>query len=99
MQADAHELSRALRQEIIRKGNVLSVTLVTPNGNAGAYGEKLQHILEDQLGRPVDMVQKADSSLIGGAILLFNDVRIDRSVRGLLSEAADHLRQSPSSAA
>jgi F0F1-type ATP synthase delta subunit len=95
MQADTTQLSRDLSREIARKGRVLVVTLITPMGNADASAQKIQELLEEKLARPIDLIQKADPTLLGGAILLYEDVRIDRSVRGALTRATEHLKTFP----
>lgn len=89
-------LTRDLRSELsVRSGSVVA-TLTTPKGDAGPAAEKIRAMLEKKLGKSVELTEKADTSLIGGAVLTFGDERIDLSVKGSLAEAMEHLSQTAS---
>lgn len=91
MTADADKLSADLRSEVGIRGKTASAILLTPTGSAGPLAERIKTALEKGLGRPVQLTEKADKSLLGGAILEYGDARIDLSVRGALDDAALHL--------
>lgn len=85
------DVQSALAREIGGEG-AIAVTLTTPTGNAGELSKRVQQILEQKYNRPVQITEKAEPSLIGGAVLQFGDERIDLSVRGALDQFAANLR-------
>lgn len=85
------DVQSALAQELAGDG-MIAVTLTTPTGNAGDLAKRIHEILEQKYNRPVQITEKAEPSLIGGAILQFGDERIDLSVRGALDQFAAGLR-------
>lgn len=90
-QADAHALTRALREELAKRGNVVRAVLITPTGKAGPLAKKVASMLEKKLGRDIELVERADSNLLGGAVLTYGDSRIDLSLRGMLDDVRTHL--------
>ncbi len=91
MSGEAHALARALQQELGTRGSLVKAALVTPNGDAGSLVKTVQEMLEKHLGHPVELTERADKSLLGGAILEYGDMRIDVSVRGALERAREQL--------
>jgi hypothetical protein len=89
---ESHQVMQDLRKELLREGS--TAVLVTPSGDAGTFVKRLEKALEERFGHSVALTQKADPSLIGGAILEYSDMRVDRSIRGALEEARKHLETS-----
>ncbi len=75
-----------------QRGNMVSAVLVTPSGDAGELTGRITEVLERTLARPVMLEQRADASMIGGAVLLIGNERIDLSVKGSLAAMAEGLR-------
>ncbi len=78
------EIRDALSREVKEAEGALQVMLTTPTGNAGHLADAVQKILEQKHGRPVQITERANPSLVGGAILQYGDQQIDLSVRGSL---------------
>ncbi len=93
---ESAHLARDLQAEISLRAGTVNAVLITPSGHAGPLLEKVKSVLEQKLNRPVGITERADKSLLGGAILEYGDERIDLSVRGALENARMHLT-SPSS--
>lgn len=94
LEQDALRLVEDLRTELrAREGSVQAV-LKTPSGNSGEFAHKVKAALEKKLGRTVELTEKADASLLGGAILEYGDARIDLSLKGALEAAKLHLEHS-----
>jgi len=91
---EAHKLAGDLKSELAARQNTVQATLVTPKGDAGPLADSVREKLEKKLGHPVELVQRADSSLLGGAILEYGDMRIDMSLRGALDNARLQLEHS-----
>jgi F-type H+-transporting ATPase subunit delta len=89
--SEAPALARALQQALGARGSLVRAVIVTPDGDAGSLVKSVQEMLEKHLGRPVELTQRADKSLLGGAILEYGDMRIDVSVRGALENARQQL--------
>lgn len=87
----AATLTRDLRAELGNRQGTISAILWTPTGNAGPLAESIKASLEKRLGKAVELTEKADKNLLGGAILEYGDMRIDMSLRGALDEAKAHL--------
>lgn len=72
----------------MRGDGTIHVTIVTPSGDAGSLRESVASMLRQKFNRSVDVTERKDPSLIGGAIITFGDEQIDMSVRGALRQAA-----------
>ncbi len=95
LENEAARFAQDLRAELGAHQSTVNATLVTPSGDAGdAVIKNIQASLEKKLGRPVELAQRADKTLIGGAILEYGDARIDMSLRGALDEARQHMEHS-----
>lgn len=97
MEEHAAELARDLRSELGSRQTTVVATLWTPSGNAGALAESIKSSLEKRLGKQVELTEKADKNLLGGAILEYGDMRIDMSLRGSLDAAKEHLEHASAS--
>ena len=86
------EIRDALNQKLRDGGKMIAVTLTTPSGHAGELSAAIAKYLQSKLGRSVEVTERADPSLIGGAILQYGDVQIDLSVRGALRDLEEKLR-------
>lgn len=64
------------------------LTITTPDGNMGDEALKLAKAIEEKTGRRVDLRQRADPSIKGGAVIQYGDELIDASVDGALKHAA-----------
>lgn len=85
-----------LRHELDARDHAATALLITPSGDAGEAVAAAQNVLEQKLGKTITIHQQADASLLGGWILEYGDMRIDRSMRGALHKAKQHLEQSSS---
>lgn len=83
-------LNRHVTKEIV------TATLVTPSGSAGALAEHVQKALSAQLGQPVELTERADPTLLGGAVLRYGDRQLDLSIRGGLDQLSSRLSVSRS---
>jgi F0F1-type ATP synthase delta subunit len=83
---------RQVREELTRQLKLMDKTLfveiTTPTGDSGELRESVKKYLEEKLDRTVEMKDKADATLIGGAQITFGDQQIDVSVRSGLEQAA-----------
>jgi F0F1-type ATP synthase delta subunit len=80
-----------LRESLEEHERRIVVTVITPNGDGGSLPVSLVKFLEKQYKRPVFVRQEADPHLLGGAVILFGDERIDVSLRGTLESFARSL--------
>jgi len=78
-----------------KKGFDAQATLITPDGNAGEAAESIRKILVDVMKRNVQLNEKADPSLAGGAVLIVGDERFDISLSGALTNLRALLSTSP----
>lgn len=88
-------LGRHFREVLSERDGAILAVLITPTGDAGALRDTIAQMLEKRLGRVVELVQKADPSIIGGAILTIGDDRIDMSIKGELEQLENDLRKIP----
>ncbi len=90
--ATARQFLRRVREELTQQLKLIDKTLfveiVTPTGDGGELCDAVKKYLEDKLDRSVEVKQKADPTLIGGARITFGDQQIDVSVRSGLEQAA-----------
>ncbi len=93
------EFLRGVRDELTRKitteEQTVHAVIVTPTGDAGGLKDTVLKLLSQKFpGRPVDLQEQADSTLIGGAVVRFGDEQVDMSVRTALQQAADQFASS-----
>ncbi len=62
--------------------------IVTPDGKAAELVAAVEELLKNKFSGPVEVIERADPALIGGAVVTFGDEQIDMSVRGALRQAA-----------
>lgn len=67
-----------------RQGDRIAI-LSTPKGSSPQAGDVLS-ALKAALGKPVSLEEVANPDLIGGAVILLGELRIDRSVRRALAD-------------
>lgn len=95
---DGEKLLRAVRDELNRHvrgdSDTLSVILMTVSGAEPALATSITALLEKKYGRKVQLTQRANASLIGGAVLQIGDEQIDLSVRGSLNGLQEKLTSS-----
>lgn len=72
---------------------VLQVTLRSAHEIAAAQADAIKAALKRRFGREIDMRQRIDPSVIGGAVIDAGDVVIDGSVRGRLARLGNALAQ------
>ena len=72
---------------------VLQVTLRSAHELAATQAEAIKAALKIRFGREIDMRQRIDPSVIGGAVIDAGDVVIDGSVRGRLARLENALAQ------
>jgi F-type H+-transporting ATPase subunit delta len=84
----------ALFEELKRESeHVLQVTLRSANEIPATQAEAIKVALKKRFGREIDMQQRIDPSVIGGAVIDAGDVVIDGSVRGRLARLENALAQ------
>jgi F-type H+-transporting ATPase subunit delta len=91
-EAFLREIRDALNAKLRDGGKAIAVTLTTPNGSAPELAATVSKYLQSKLGRSADVTERADPSLIGGAVLQYGDVQIDLSIRGALSDLEASIR-------
>ncbi len=84
-------VERALR----KAGREVEATLITPTGDAGTIGHDIEKELTKLLKQKIHLKQHADKNMLGGAILIVNDERLDVSIPGALRHLAEYLKESP----
>ena len=89
--ADMRVFPRILARALRKKGVGLSAHLQTPSGQSGAQRERIARALERALGRKLSLEEKADSLLLGGAVLTYGDERYDYSLSGALKRLETQL--------
>lgn len=89
---------RNLLSDEIKDGGTLNVTLVTASGSEPALAASVSALVEKKYGRTVQLTQRKQASLIGGAVLQIGDEQIDLSVRGALNGLETTLQSSSLSA-
>jgi len=80
--ADIAALFEELKRESER---VLQVTLRSANEIPAGQADAIKVALKKRFGREIDLQQRIDPSVIGGAVIDAGDVVIDGSVRGRLA--------------
>lgn len=80
-----------LRRALAKENATLPLTLTTPSGNAGKHGESIASFVHLALGKPVELQESVDPTLLGGALLAYRDERFDASLRGALHSLHMHL--------
>ena len=80
-----------LQHTLAHENVTLPLSLVTPSGNAGKHAESIASFVHLALGKPVDLQESADPTLLGGALLAYRDERFDASLRGSLALLHKHL--------
>lgn len=91
VQLGPRDLSSLVIEALGEKSQTLIVTLATPSGSAGTLTQSVKQLLEKKTGRPVEILEKKDPSLIGGVVISYGDQRIDYSVRSSLTDALSTL--------
>lgn len=86
--AEVLEQFIALRREAER---TVEVELVTATPADAATQQRFVAALERKLGRKVELRNRTDAGLIGGALIKAGDLAIDGSVRGRLERLANQL--------
>ena len=81
------DILRLFTKAVEEESGALIVTVTTPSGHSGSLGSTVASALLKKTGKTVTIVEKADSSLIGGVIISYGDERIDMSVRRTLDDA------------
>ena len=82
---------RLLRRTLARENLTLPLTLTTTSGNAGKHGASIASFVHLALGKPVELKELADPTLLGGTLLAYRDERFDASLRGSLTLLGKHL--------
>jgi len=73
--------------------HVLKITLRSATEIPGAQAEAIKLALAKRFGRDIELEQRIDPSVIGGAVIDAGDVVIDGSVRGRLARLEQTLTQ------
>jgi F-type H+-transporting ATPase subunit delta len=84
----------ALFEELKRESErVLRVTLRSAVPIADSQADAIRVALKKRFGRDIDLEQRVDASVIGGAVIDAGDMVIDGSVRGRLARLESALTQ------
>ncbi len=79
-------IAREYDQMVEDKLGGVKVELLTPQPFSDQSKAYLKRELESKLGRSIDLYEKIDPELLGGAMLILSDHMIDLSIRGRLSQ-------------
>lgn len=82
---------QTVRRELRSGKYVLPATLSTPSGSAGASATAIASCVERTLDTRIELHERSDAALLGGALLAIGDERIDCSLRGTLQSLHHHL--------
>ena len=85
--ASPEEVLRLLTQAAEENAGTITVTIVSPTGDAASLIPTITAALEKKTGRKIHIKQVKDPTLIGGAIVSYGDERIDLSVKRSLEDA------------
>jgi hypothetical protein len=89
LHAQVRDLDRLLSDAAHEHAGTVRLTIATPTGDIGPFVQTIAKAIEQKTGRPVDVRQKADKRIIGGAVVQYGDERIDMSLRGALDHAEE----------
>ncbi len=87
LQAKPSELSKLLHEALEMRSGTVVVTITTPDGTSGSLQTIVKDAIQKKTGKNVDIVERKNSSLIGGAVISYGDERIDLSVSRSLEDA------------
>ncbi len=74
---------------------IVTASLATPTGSVGKeHHDKFAHLLEQTLGRKVQLTEVKDPTLIGGAVLRIGDEMYDFSIRSAMENMVTHFLKS-----
>lgn len=82
---------RLLHRILRKEKTALPLTLATPSGNAGPHRESIASLTRTATGKPVELQESVDPTLLGGALIAYGDERFDASLRGSLTSLHRHL--------
>ena len=85
--SSAEEVLRLLTQAAEESAGTVTVTIASLTGDAESLVPAITAAIEKKTGKKVQIKQKKDSSLIGGAVISYGDERIDLSVKRALEDA------------
>lgn len=91
LESDIPMLPRLFSKVLGDAHAITSAIVITKNGNNPAMVSAVKKILETKLKHSIDVIERADPSILGGAILQFGDERIDLSVKGTLERFSQSL--------
>ncbi len=84
---DGQTLMHLLSQAVQEHAGSLVVTIATPTGQSGAFASVVSAAIAKKTRKAVTIIDVADASLIGGAVISYGDERVDMSVSRTLDEA------------
>lgn len=84
-------LPRLVREAWGKRGKTIPVSVATPSGDLGTSQQTLITALERMAGKKVELMEKGDATLLGGATAMFQDERIDASLSGALERLSTEL--------
>lgn len=90
--ASPKDVQKLLMNAVDERAGTLTVILATPTGNAGALTQQIADAIGKKTGKNVEIVERKDPSIIGGAVVSYGDERIDLSVKRSLEDAELLLR-------
>jgi F-type H+-transporting ATPase subunit delta len=85
------EIASSYLEQFKKQKNILSAVIVSANGLDADTKQKALDLIKSQFKGEVELVEKTDSSIIGGFILKIGDKQIDRSVARQLTNLKKQL--------
>lgn len=92
LEKEAKHLPKLLRDAAMEREQTIVATITTPTGDAGALKDTIKESLKKRFGREIEIEERKDETLLGGAVIAFGDERIDMSVKGALRDVSAKLR-------
>jgi len=91
LSAKPKDLQYLLSKALEDHSGTLIVTISTPTGSSGELAEKVRKVMKEKTGKEIEVIDRKDSSIIGGVVISFGDERIDLSIKRALQDALNIL--------
>lgn len=83
---DAHTLARLVEREVLKMSGTLSVRITTRSGSDATLVHTVERVVRETLLRPCVIEERAEPSILGGALIEIGDERYDATLRGALTD-------------
>jgi len=88
----ADKIIKAFRQYLCEQENILEVSVVAAKPLDDFVKQNIVNQLKSSLNKKIELKEKQDASLIGGAVLKYGDVVVDGSVKRRIELLAESLK-------